>query len=784
MAALTIFPGPLVFGLDIGTRSIVGTVGYREGKQFNIVAQAVRFHDTRAMLDGQIHDIVKISEEIIEVKQQLEEQLSGKKLKEVCIAAAGRVLKTAVGKGYYEFPELTSVNQEYIHSIEIMGVEQAHEQMIKENETDDKFFCVGYSVVKYYLNDYVIGNLEGQKAHKISADVLATFLPEEVVDSLYAAVEMAGLEVANLTLEPIAAILVAIPENYRLLNIALVDVGAGTSDISITKDGSIIGYGMLPKAGDELTEAIIREYLVDFDTAEMIKMIGLNKKPLSYKDILSVPHKITPEEVYEKLDPLLEEITEQTAKRIIELNCGKSVAATFVVGGGGKIPGYTEKLAKHLGLPPERVGLRGEEVLGNINIMVEDVKKDPLLVTPIGICLNFYEQKNRFIYLFVNDEKVKLYDNDKLTVFDAAMAYGLTNEDVFPKRGSDITYTLNGKKKFIRGSSGEACQIVLNGSEVGMNHLIQSGDNIEIKVSTKGEDAKALLENIVDLSDSIKFNVNDIEVECPRYASVNGKLELGSYEINDGDNIDILGYYTLTQLMQFMDIETPHEVFVNGARANADTRIYENFNVAWIDREDIYIAEKFVSEEAVEEDSEEEKTEESEGAATTEIEKVSEEDIEATQDKEVTLATETTEATQDKLSEEEASEDVQVSEPEETSDDIENDKKVEDVVETVSTMDKYKTSGKNNEKKKPKKEKKKKNTVADDKPHDIHLMVNDTPITLSGKSSYVFIDIFDKYDFDLKNVGGTKLIQQVDGAQANYLGPIYEGSKIDLYWEQ
>ena len=171
MAALSKFPGALVFGLDIGTRSIVGTVGYREGKQFNIVAQAVRFHDTRAMLDGQIHDIVKISEEIIEVKQQLEEQLSGKKLKEVCIAAAGRVLKTAVGKGYFEFPELTSVNQEYIHSIEIMGVEQAHEQMIKENETDDKFFCVGYSVVKYYLNDYVIGNLEGQKAHKIAIEL-------------------------------------------------------------------------------------------------------------------------------------------------------------------------------------------------------------------------------------------------------------------------------------------------------------------------------------------------------------------------------------------------------------------------------------------------------------------------------------------------------------------------------------------------------------------------------------------------------------------------------------
>ena len=231
MAAVTKYPEPLVFGLDIGTRSIVGTVGYREGKQFNIVAQCVKFHETTAMQDGQIHDINKVGEEIIYVKEELEKQLSGRKLKEVCIAAAGRVLKTSVGKGYYEFPENTVVNQEYIHSLEMIGVEQAHEQMMEENETDVKFFCVGYTVIKYYLNGFEIGNLDGHKAHNIAADVLATFLPEEVVDGLYAAVGMADLEIANMTLEPIAAIHVAIPENFRLLNIALVDVGAGTSDI-------------------------------------------------------------------------------------------------------------------------------------------------------------------------------------------------------------------------------------------------------------------------------------------------------------------------------------------------------------------------------------------------------------------------------------------------------------------------------------------------------------------------------------------------------------------------
>lgn len=66
--------------------------------------------------------------------------------------------------------------------------------------------------------------------------------------ALYTAVGESRIICANLTLEPIAAINVAIPERFRLLNIALVDVGAGTSDISITKDGSIIAYGMIPSA--------------------------------------------------------------------------------------------------------------------------------------------------------------------------------------------------------------------------------------------------------------------------------------------------------------------------------------------------------------------------------------------------------------------------------------------------------------------------------------------------------------------------------------------------------
>ena len=79
-----------------------------------------------------------------------------------------------------------------------------------------------------------------------------------------------------LTLEPIAAINVLIPPSMRRLNVALVDIGAGTSDIAITDSGTVIAYGMVPIAGDEVTEAISDQYLLDFPMAEKAKRELIN----------------------------------------------------------------------------------------------------------------------------------------------------------------------------------------------------------------------------------------------------------------------------------------------------------------------------------------------------------------------------------------------------------------------------------------------------------------------------------------------------------------------------
>lgn len=666
----------LVFGLDIGTRNVVGTVGYKEGKDFFVAAQYMKEHETRAMLDGQIHDIGRVGKTIKDVKEQLELQIE-QPLAEVCIAAAGRVLKTVTTLVTYEFPEETIVTREHIHTLDLLGIEQAQAILKEKNDTKYKFYCVGYSTVKYYLNDEFFSNLESHKADKISEDIIVTFLPEDVVDGLYSAVGMADLRVGNLTLEPIAAINVAIPEAFRMLNIALVDVGAGTSDISITRDGSIIAYGMIPFAGDEMTELIVQRYLVDFNTAEHIKLTSGIESEVDFEDIMSIKHTIPSEEVWELTQPVIDRITGEVADRIKELNGDKSVSATFVVGGGGKIHGFTETLAEKLNLPMERVALRGEEVLREVHFAQEDIKKDPLLVTPIGICLNYYDQKNNFIMVHFNDERIKLYDNGHLTIVDAALQAGFPNEQLFPRRGKGIEFTVNGKQRIVRGEAGESSIVKVNGNIVSINAQLEPNCYITIEPSTVGVEAAYTIEQLAEYTSStIVFMVNAKRIICPKFVEVNGSLEPPTYQIQGKDKIESRNFYTLGQLAEFMDVEVDmnKEITVNNRDADIETLIYENFEVRW-----------------------------------------------------TTISF--------------------TSVPAET--------------KIISTEQ-----------------------VADINPKSLTIIVNNKPLLLDRKETYVFVDVFDYIDFDLAQSDGRMIVTTVNGVEAQYTQELCEGDKIEIYWKE
>lgn len=716
------YAGHLVFGLDIGTRSIVGTIGYKEEDKFIVVAQKVKEHETRAMLDGQIHDIEKVGNSIRQVKEYLEEQI-GRKLTDVCIAAAGRVLETANSHAEIEFEDECTVTKEDVYALNSLAIEKAYASFMERNQSEQKFYCVGNSVVNYYLNDFQISNLENHKARKIAVELIATFLPDEVVDGLNKAVELAGLHVSNMTLEPIAAIQVAIPERFRLLNIALVDVGAGTSDISITKDGSIIAYGMIPIAGDSLTEAIAMQCLTDFYVADKMKQDSTMGDIVTYEDIMGLKQTITTKDLDAIMEPILEDMTTRVSDKIKELNGGKSVSAVFVVGGGGKVNGYTKRLSDKLGIQAERVALRGKEVMQKIEFLDTSIEKDSLLVTPIGICLNFYEQNNNFIFVSFNGQKVKLYDNKHLKVTDAAIQANFPNDGFFPKRGKELNFTVDGIKKIVRGEVGEGAQILVNGKPANIHTRINKEDIICVEESTAGAPASMEISRLPESGGSLIVDINQKKVHLPKFASVNGRLESEYYSIQDGDEIEFLKYYTIEQILQFMDVSTDtyNTYYVNNNRADMKTKVYENFSVKMT------------------------KTE----MATTYAELFAEEENESR------------DFAGDVMEEENVAE---ITDEEDGADILQ-----EDVA--VKKAENIQTAG----------EEAKEETIPLENQRVI-VMVNRKPVVLRGKPKYVFVDIFDFIDFDLSKPQGA-IVTTLNGVQAQFMEELHEGDMIEVYWK-
>lgn len=713
----------LVFGLDIGTRSIVGTVGYRVGTdRFVVVAQESIEHTTRAVIDGQIHDIPTVADTIYKVKERLEKRVR-EPLSDVSIAAAGRVLKTKRVKARYQFNSETKVTEDHIRSLDMMGVEQAYDEIRKEQtDSGKKFFCVGYSIVKYYLNGYPMEMIEMHMANYIEVELIATFLPEEVVDGLYSAVELAGLHVASLTLEPIAAINMAIPEKFRLLNIALVDVGAGTSDISIVKDGSIIAFGMIPLAGDEVTEAIAKKYLTDFETAEYIKRACERKKSVSFKDIFGSKIQVTKEDIAQISEDAVKNITKNIADRILELNGGQCVSAVFVVGGGGKHEGFTESLAHYLGLPNERVAIRGAEVLSQVQFEQEGIRKDSTLVTPLGICMTYYEQKNNFIHVMVNEQRVKLYDNGKVSVLDACVSYGFSKDNLFPIRGDSIHYTVNGEVREKKGRVGEVAEIKKNGALVSLNDKVEENDTIQIRPSTKGSAGKLIIKEIPECNAEITVTLFGRKLLCPKLVEANGEVVSSFYEVKNGDKICTYDYYSVKGLLEFAGMDVDTLVLLNGREAGSSAKIVDG---------DVITKRPVVKPE--------------------EPEKTKEETMQEQMDEDPLLAP--LKPLPDWMS------DVPFDTAKLGSDG--------EVIPGAKQLQQEKTIS----------------TPVEEVTGPVFVTINGDVVEMPHKKNPIFVDVFDVYPFDMTKAGGTRLVTRINGEDKDFTEPVHDGDKIELFWE-
>ena len=477
----------LIYALDIGTRSIIGVAGRVSDERLEVLAIEKEEHGRRAMLDGQIEDIEQVAKVARRVTERMEAKL-GCKLTRVCVAAAGRALRTERGRYAMDLPQVQRIGSDIISQLESGAVSDAESRLSEEPDPQRRSYLVGYTVSGYLLDRYPLATLKDHNGQQLEAEVVATFLPSEVVESLYTVMEAAGLEVASLTLEPIAALNAVIPADLRLLNLVLADIGAGTTDIAICRDGAVVGYTMATTAGDEITETLMRRFLIDFATAERMKM-QINEPSVTYRDVLGFEQSVAGTEIQETLQGATKSLAQEIAQRVTDIN-GAPPSAMFLAGGGSKLLGLKELVAEALGMDQRRVALAGNNY--DISAFSREYEiNDPEYATPLGIAvsagLGLISDSYR---IMLNGKPAKLFRSGSLTVLDLLMMNGYTSADLVGRTGRSLSVTVDGQRLTFRGESAAPCVLRRNGEDARPSALVYAGDSIEFTPAVPGASAQ------------------------------------------------------------------------------------------------------------------------------------------------------------------------------------------------------------------------------------------------------------------------------------------------------
>ena len=280
----------------------------------------------------------------------------------------------------------------------------------------------------------------------------------------------------------------------------------------------------------------------------------------------------------------------------------------------------------------------------------------------------------------------------------------------------------------VRGEVGEGAVVKLEGKEVSLTTPIVAGDRITVEESTEGAPAAATIGSLLEYGSTISVIVNDKKVNLPKFAEVNGNLQSEYYDIQNGDDIKMLNYYTVSQIIEFMDVILDPEmnIYVNNKMADKDTKCYDNFSVIWT-MEELSLSD--VSDE------------EAASAKASGNNKAPKKKIENYEDAVEAESIENSEYADDGTLDEEYVEYKQQKE--------EQRRKEEESTYTTLTV-----------------------------------FVNGDPVMMHSKPEYVFVDIFDHIDFDLKNrPEGKGIVTMLNGHKAIFSEPLKEGDFLDIRWE-
>lgn len=393
-------------GLDIGTTKIVAIIG-KENEYGKIEVLGIGKSKSLGVHRGVVNNITQTIKSIQQAVEEAEAN-SGLKISSVVVGIAGQHIRSLQHSDYITRVDSEEVINEddldklcnQVYKLVMLPGEEIIHVLPQEYKVD------GQAEIKQPIGMYG-GRLEAN-FHVVVGQVSS-------IKNVGRCIKSAGLNLGNITLEPLASSEAVLSQEEKEAGVALIDIGGGTTDLAIFKDGIIRHTAVIPFGGGVITEDIKEGCSIIEKQAELLKIKFGSAWPGENKDneIVSIPglrgrepKEITLKNLSKIIHARVVEIVEQVYVEI--KNYGheeqkKKLIAGIVLTGGGSQLKHLKQLVEYITGMDTRIGYPNEHLAGDS----DDDVASPLYATAVGLLMNAVKNKRRAPIAMDNKAKEK-----------------------------------------------------------------------------------------------------------------------------------------------------------------------------------------------------------------------------------------------------------------------------------------------------------------------------------------------------------------------------------------
>ena len=384
----------IAVGLDIGTTKIVAMIG-RENEYGKLEILGLGKTKSLGVHRGVVNNITQTIQSIQQAVQEAE-MSSGLKIEDVVVGIAGQHIRSIQHSDYITRTNSDEVIDEndidalinQVHKLIMLPGEEILHVLPQEYKVD------GQAEIKEPIGMYG-GRLEAN-FHVVVGQIAS-------IRNIGRCVKNSGLGLAGITLEPLSSANAVLSKEEKEAGVALIDIGGGTTDLAIFKDGIIRHTAVIPFGGNVITEDIKEGCSIIEKQAELLKVKFGSAWPGENKEneIVSIPglrgrepKEISLKNLSKIIHARVVEIIEQIFSEI--KNYGheeqkKKLIAGIVITGGGSQLNHIKQLTEYITGMDTRIGYPNEHLAGDSN----EKTTSPLYATAVGLVMNAVEVQSK-----------------------------------------------------------------------------------------------------------------------------------------------------------------------------------------------------------------------------------------------------------------------------------------------------------------------------------------------------------------------------------------------------